>query len=115
MDTKTAIKQLKIKTGALKRNMKDYQSYAKENILLLEKLEKLKADEAEEGLIRRAEEGVAETMQMLPNCQSRINVAAEDVRNVLDENEANDELKQTEEWQLANSTLNEALAFLETI
>lgn len=68
MDTKTAIKQLKIKTGALKRNMKDYQSYAKENILLLEKLEKLKADEAEEGLIRRAEEGVAETMQMLPNC-----------------------------------------------
>lgn len=54
-------------------------------------------------------------MQMLPNCQSRINVAAEDVRNVLDENDANEELKQTEEWQLANSTLNEALAFLETI
>lgn len=75
----------------------------------------MKADEAEEGLIRRAEESVAETMQMLPITHSKINAAVEDVRNLLDENESNEEFKQTEEWQLANSTLNEALAFLETI
>jgi len=75
----------------------------------------MKADEAEEGLIRRAEESVAETMQMLPICHSKINAVVEDVRNLLDENESNEELKQAEEWQLANSTLNEALAFLETI
>ena len=98
MDTKTAQKQLKIKTGALKRTLKDYQSYAKENILLQEKLDKLKAEEAEEGVIRRAEESVAETMQMLPITHSKINAAVEDVRNLLDENEPNDELKQTEDW-----------------
>ena len=115
MDTKTAQRQLKIKTGALKRQIKDYQSYAKENILLQERLEKMKADEAEEGLIRRAEEAVAETMQMLPITHSKINAAVEDVRNLLDENEANEELKQTEDWQLSNTTLNDALAFLETI
>lgn len=84
-------------------------------MLLQERLEKMKADEAEEGLIRRAEESVAETMQMLPICHSKINAVVEDVRNLLDENESNEELKQAEEWQLANSTLNEALAFLETI
>jgi len=75
----------------------------------------MKADEAEEGLLRRAEESVAETMQMLPITHSKINAAVEDVRNLLDENDSNEELKQTEDWQLANSTLNEALAFLETI
>ena len=75
----------------------------------------MKADEAEEGLIRRAEEAVAETMQMLPITHSKINAAVEDVRNLLDENEANEELKQTEDWQQSNTTLNDALAFLETI
>lgn len=115
MDTKTAQKQLKIKTGTLKRQIKDYQSYAKENILVQERLEKMKADDEEEGKIRRAEEVVAETMQMLPICQSKINGAVEDVRNLLDENEPNEELKVMEEWKLAETTLNEALAFLETI
>ena len=101
MDSKTALRQMKIKTGVVKRSVKDYQSYAKENVLLQEKLEKLKAEEAEEGLIRRAEESVAETIQMLPNCQAKINTAVEDFKNFLEENDSNEELKQTEEWQVA--------------
>lgn len=52
---------------------------------------------------------------MLPMCQSKISGNVEDVRNLLDENDQNEELKQLEDWQVANSTLNEALAFLETI
>lgn len=48
-------------------------------------------------------------------CHQKINAAAEEVRILLDENEPNDELKQTEDWQLANTTLNDAMAFLETI
>ena len=66
--------------------------------MLQEKLEKLKAEEAEEGLIRRAEESVAETIQMLPNCQAKINTAVEDFKNFIEENDSNEELKQTEEW-----------------
>ncbi len=93
MDSKTVLRQIKIKTGVVKRTVKDYQSYSKENIILQEKLEKLKAEEAEEGLIRRAEESVAETIQMLPNCQAKINTAVEDFKNFLEENDTNDELK----------------------
>ena len=39
MADKGAMRQLKIKTGTLKRNMKDYLSYKKEEGLLEEKLQ----------------------------------------------------------------------------
>ena len=42
MDTKTALRQIKIKTGILKRCTKEYTSYANEKVVNQEKLEKLK-------------------------------------------------------------------------
>lgn len=41
MADKAAVRQLKIKTGSLKRNMKDYTSYRKEESTLQEKLAKM--------------------------------------------------------------------------
>ena len=41
MADKGAVRQIKIKTGPLKRNMKDYLSYKKEESLLEEKLQKM--------------------------------------------------------------------------
>ena len=37
---KTSVRQVKIKTGTLKRNMKDYTSYKKEETLLMDKVQK---------------------------------------------------------------------------
>ena len=37
---KTSVRQVKIKTGTLKRNMKDYTSYKKEESLLMDKVQK---------------------------------------------------------------------------
>jgi len=37
--TKSTLKQIKIKTGSLNRNVKDYQSYVKEKAKQEEKLE----------------------------------------------------------------------------
>lgn len=116
MDTTQALRQLKIKGGILKRCMKDYGSYAKEKVLLEEKLEKIKAQEdVEEGIVRRAEEGLAETVQMLPNCKTRIMAALSEVEGLIEQNAANEELVQHEDWATANATLAEATAFVETI
>ena len=52
MDTKSALRQIKIKTGVLRRCTKDYSGYAEEKIALEEQLEALKAAGAEEGKIR---------------------------------------------------------------
>ena len=66
--TKSALKQIKIKTGSLNRNVKDYQSYVKEKVKQEEALEKLKFSCDDEGKIRQAMDVIADTIQMLPNC-----------------------------------------------
>ena len=114
MDKQVA-KQLKIKTNSLKRNHKDYLSYANETKQLEEKVEKLKADEADEATIKKMQECVHETAQILPNCKSRIESTMEDLQNLLSENENNDELKETEDWKIAEQVLAEVTAFVETI
>ena len=61
-EQKEVLRQLKIKSGALKRCTKEYTSYQDEKLKLEEKLEALKAEEGtEEGKIRQAEEALAET------------------------------------------------------
>jgi len=52
---------------------------------------------------------------MLPNCKTRIEGAQEELQNFLSENEDNNEMKETEEWKLAEQTLAEVTAFVETI
>ena len=52
---------------------------------------------------------------MLPNTKTRIETALEDLKSLLSEHEENDDLKAVEEWKLAEQTLAEAAAFVETI
>ena len=74
METKAVLRQIKIKTGSLKRNTKDYTSYAQEQAQLEEKVEKLKASGASPGDVTRAENELAETIQMLPNSTFHIHL-----------------------------------------
>jgi len=46
MEQAATLRQIKIKTGTLKRNTKDYVSYDKEHAQLVMKVEKMKAEEA---------------------------------------------------------------------
>ena len=96
------------------RNQKDYLSYSKENKQLEEKLEALK-DGGDETAIKKMNEQILETAQMLPNSKARIENALEELKNFMSENEENDELKSTEDWQTAEATLAEVMAFIETI
>ncbi len=80
-----------------------------------EKLNKLKEDGAEEVLINKQNQLIAETAQMLPNCKNKIESAIEELKNLMSEHEEEEELKQGEEWKVAEMTLAEACAFIETI
>ena len=62
-----ALRQLKIKTGSVKRMLKDHMSYKKEQTKLEEKIEKMKADETEEGVIKRYEQELADTVALIPS------------------------------------------------
>lgn len=99
----------------LYRNYKDYSSYSKETKQLEEKLDKLKEQEADEISIKKMQEQISETAQMLPNSKTRIESALEDLQNLMSENEENNELKDTEDWKVAEQTLAEVKAFVETI
>lgn len=48
--------------------------------------------------IKKMEEQVAETAQMLPNAKARVETALEELNNMMSEHEDNDELKASEEW-----------------
>jgi tubulin-specific chaperone A len=125
MDKNTA-RQLKIKTATLKRysytcltmvlsrNQKDYNSYNNENKTLETKLEQIKESGDEVG-IKKLQEQIQETAQMLPNSKTRIETAIEDLKNFMSEHEENEELKATEDWVTAEQTLAEVSAFVETI
>lgn len=115
MDSKTALRQIKIKTGVLKRCVKEYQSYQQEKVVMEEKFEKLKADNAEEGVLRRAEECVADCVAVLPSLAQKVNAGIPELQALLEENGDNEELVQTEDWAVANQQLAAALAFAETI
>ncbi len=100
----------------LKRCTKEYTYYAEEKVANQEKLEKLKQQEGvEEGLLRRAEECVAESEVMLPNCAGKIHQALPELQQLLDENAENEELAETEEWSAAKLELDRATQFVETI
>ena len=55
---KNHVRQIKIKSGTLKRNMKDFTSYKKEENMLMEKLEKMKDEEKDEHDINKMKEQI---------------------------------------------------------
>lgn len=77
-------------------------------------MEKLK-EGGDEVAIKKMNEQILETAQMLPNTKVRIENALEDLKNLMSEHEENDELKESEDWKVAEQTLAEVLAFVETI
>ena len=117
---KNQVRQLKIKTGSLKRNMKDYTSYKNEEKALQEKLEKMKDEGKDEHDIKKMQEQIMETTETLATCKPRIDGAIDDLDNLIATYEEKpgellDLLKATPEWEQAHSQIAEAKAFVEAI
>ena len=80
---KNAVRQLKIKTGTLKRQLKDYTFYKKEEGQLQEKLQQMSQSGADSHDINKMTESVNETTEVLSTCKPRIDTAMEDLEGLL--------------------------------
>jgi len=99
------LKQIKIKTGVLKRVGKEKLSYRKEADQNKAKLQKMKDEGADEYDVRKMNEVLQETLMMIPDCQRRLVSAQADLLSVL-ETEA--DLNESEEFIAASAQLQEA-------
>jgi len=99
------IKQIKIKTGVLKRVGKEKLSYRKEADQNKAKLDQMKADGKCEYEIKKMGEVVQETLMMIPDCHRRLVTALAELNNIL---ETEKDLAESEEYTAAKSQLQEA-------
>ena len=118
------LRQIKIKTGVLKRSVKDHQSYTKEKQDQEAKLEEIKsAADADASAISMKEKELAETMAVLPKCLTNIQKAIDDLTQIvgtveesLDGNEeALTQLKEGDDWKAADEQINAANEYLESL
>ena len=69
MDAKKA---LKIKTGVVKRSLKDLESYTKEAAMQRAKVDDLVAKKAGEAEVKRAKAMLQETLDVIPSCERNL-------------------------------------------
>ncbi|XP_063312783.1 tubulin-specific chaperone A [Pelobates fuscus] len=96
------IRQIKIKTGVVKRLTKEKAMYEKEAIQQEEKVEKMKSEGGDEYVIRKQIEVLQESRMMIPDCQRRLEAAHTDLVQLLDNEK---DLEETEEFKDARSVL----------
>ncbi|KAA8584323.1 tubulin-specific chaperone A [Sander lucioperca] len=97
------IRQIKIKTGIVKRLVKEEISYKKELSQQEEKVERLKAEAGCEYVIKKQVEVLQEARMMIPDCKRRLTIAHGDLLQLL---EAEEDLGESEEYKEARSVLD---------
>nr|XP_057917965.1 tubulin-specific chaperone A isoform X2 [Doryrhamphus excisus] len=97
------IRQIKIKTGVLKRLAKEEESYRTEAKQQEEKIEQLKAEAADSYLIKQHMEGLQETIMMIPDSRRRLTNAYGDLQQLL---EMEEDLAESAEYQEAKNMLD---------
>ncbi|XP_064900787.1 tubulin-specific chaperone A-like [Columba livia] len=96
------LRQIKIKTGVVRRLAKEKVMYEKEAKQQEEKIEKMKAEAYDDYGIKKQIEILQESRMMIPDCQRRLEVAYADLTQLL-ENEK--ELEEAEDYKEARSIL----------
>lgn len=104
-DTK---RQLKIKSGIVKRITREFDSYHKEIQRDKDRIEKLRDKSASENEIRKQEEVLSETIAMVPNTRKRLQDALEDLCNFMKDNDTEAELISSDEWREAEEYISQA-------
>ncbi|XP_050510844.1 tubulin-specific chaperone A-like [Diabrotica virgifera virgifera] len=103
------IRTIKIKTGVVRRLAKEKTVYEREVEAQKVRIEKYKADGKDEYDLRKQEEVLNESLMMVPDCQRRLAVAFEDLKNIL---ETEKDLQESEDYLAAQKVLEEAKAQL---
>ncbi|KAF9424547.1 hypothetical protein HW555_000358, partial [Spodoptera exigua] len=99
------IRQIKIKTGVVKRIAKEKVVYEKEAEQQKNRIQKLKDEGQDEHNIRKQEEVLQESLMMVPDCQRRLVKAYSDLKNTL---ETEQDLKEHEDYIAAQQVLKDA-------
>ncbi|MBN3301127.1 TBCA protein, partial [Amia calva] len=97
------VRQIKIKTGVVKRLAKEEVLYIKEAKQQEEKVERLKSEGGDEYVIKKQVEVLQESRMMIPDCHRRLSVAYGELAQLL-ETEA--DLAETEENKEARNQLD---------
>ncbi|XP_039614327.1 tubulin-specific chaperone A [Polypterus senegalus] len=97
------VRQIKIKTGVVKRLAKEKVVYVNEAKQQEEKIERMKAEGCDEYDIKKQVEVLQESKMMIPDCQRRLAVAHAELVQFL-ENEG--DLTDWEEYKEAQSILD---------
>lgn len=104
-DTK---RQLKIKSGIVRRITREFESYQKEILKDKDRIEKLRDNDGTESEIRKQEEVLQETISMVPNTRKRLQDGLEDLMNFMKENDTVEEVITSEEWNEASVIISKA-------
>ncbi|XP_028038014.1 tubulin-specific chaperone A [Bombyx mandarina] len=99
------IRQIKIKTGVVKRIAKEKVVYEKEAELQKNRIQRIKDEGQDEHNIRKQEEVLQESLMMVPDCQRRLIKAYTDLKTTL---ETEQDLKEHEEYITAEQVLKDA-------
>lgn len=97
------IRQIKIKTGIVKRLVKEEIAYKTEAKQQEEKIERLKAEAGDDYVIKKQMEVLQESKMMIPDCRRRLAAAHADLQHVL---ETEEDLGETEEYKEARNILD---------
>ncbi|EFO18002.1 tubulin binding cofactor A [Loa loa] len=91
------LRDISIKTGVVKRLVKELCYYEKEEEKLMNKLQTMQGgDDADEHVIKKQIELLQETKQMIPECARRLMNSIENLKKVISEHEAT--LKDTPQY-----------------
>lgn len=101
-------KQLKVKSGIVKRITREFESYEKEVAKDKDRISKLRESGSDEHTIKKQEDVLQETLSMLPNTRKRLQDAVEDLQNLMREHENDEGFKESTEWAEANLNLESA-------
>ncbi|XP_068127836.1 tubulin-specific chaperone A [Hyperolius riggenbachi] len=97
------LRQIKIKTGVVKRLSKEKFMYEKEAKQEEEKIERMKTEGGDEYVIKKQIEILHESRMMIPDCHRRLEAAHTDLSQIL---EIEKELEETEEYKDARAMLD---------
>ncbi|XP_031716203.1 tubulin-specific chaperone A [Anarrhichthys ocellatus] len=97
------IRQIKIKTGIVRRLAKEKVSYQTEAKQQEEKVERLKAEAGDPYVIKKQIEVLQESHMMVPDCHRRLTAAHGDLFQLL---ETEEDLSESEEYKEARNILD---------
>ena len=118
-------RQLKIKTGALTRTIKDVTSYNVEKAAQEAKIEEIKQEQAalpedakDSGLVNAAQAALAETVVVIPTIIAKVEQWMGDLEGVMGTIEEAcadnmDAIRETPEWIAAQTAMDNAQQFAE--